>query len=162
MAQAHGGLTGVGPGNSRECSRLPLAFSDYIYSIIVEEFGLWGALILLICYLCLLGRAAMIVQRTSRALASLLVIGIAALITYQALFHMAINVGVFPVSGQPLPLISKGGSATLVMSLAFGIMLSVSRTVANYKNNPAGAESLPRGLDAANPTQIQQPRHVWK
>jgi cell division protein FtsW len=118
MAQAHGGLVGKGIGQSRECSRLPLAFSDYIYSIIVEETGLIGGIFVLLLYLSLLGRAAMIVRRSKRVLPSLLVIGMASFITFQALFHMAINVGVFPVSGQPLPLISKGGTSIIVISVA--------------------------------------------
>ena len=163
MAQAHGGLFGVGLGGSRECSRLPLAFSDYIFSIIMEEMGLAGGLLVLLLYLWLLARAAMIVRRCKRVLPSLLIIGMASLITFQALFHMAINVGVFPVSGQPLPLISKGGTAIVVMSVAFGVMLSVSRTIANYNNgnNRANNVSLPEGLDAENPTQIV-PKNVWK
>lgn len=166
MAQAHGGLVGVGPGQSRECARLPLAFSDYIFSIIVEELGFVGGTILLLLYLSLLGRALMIVRRSGRVLPSLLIIGMASLITFQALFHMAINVGLFPVSGQPLPLISNGGTSILVMSSAFGIMLSVSRTITNFKykkqNNIKEPEvELPEGLDAANPTQIV-PRNVWR
>ena len=163
MAQAHGGTTGVGIGNSRECSRLPLAFSDYIYSIIIEETGIIGGLFVLVLYLWLLARAAMIVQRSTRVLPSLLIIGMASFITLQALFHMAINVGVFPVSGQPLPLISAGGTSILVISAAFGVMLSVSRTIANYnnKNNKVDDTILPEGLDAVNPTQIV-PKNVWK
>ncbi|MBO4871632.1 MAG: FtsW/RodA/SpoVE family cell cycle protein [Muribaculaceae bacterium] len=163
MAQAHGGWHGVGPGRSRECSRLPLAFSDYIYSIIIEETGLIGGLFVLVLYLWLLARAAMIVRRSRRVLPSLLVIGMAAMITIQALCHMAINVGVFPVSGQPLPLVSAGGTSIIIMSVAFGIMLSVSRTIANYnnKNNKQEDSVLPEGLDAENPTQIL-PKHVWK
>jgi cell division protein FtsW len=163
MAQAHGGLLGVGVGKSRECSRLPLAFSDYIYSIIVEETGLVGGIFVLLLYLSLLGRAAMIVRRSKRVLPSLLVIGMASFITFQALFHMAINVGVFPVSGQPLPLISKGGTSIIVISIAFGVMLSVSRTIANYgnKNNKAVATSEIEGLDAVNPTEIPV-KNVWK
>lgn len=163
MAQAHGGWHGVGPGRSRECSRLPLAFSDYIYSIIIEETGLIGGIFLLILYLWLLARAAMIVRRSRRVLPSLLIIGMASMITTQALFHMAINVGVFPVSGQPLPLISMGGTSIIVMSVAFGIMLSVSRTIANYnnRNNKQEEATLPEGLDAENPTQIP-PKNVWK
>lgn len=76
---------------------------------------------------------------------------------------MAINVGVFPVSGQPLPLISMGGTSIIVMSVAFGIMLSVSRTIANYnnRNNKQEEAVLPEGLDAENPTQIL-PKNVWK
>ena len=163
MAQAHGGLVGKGIGQSRECSRLPLAFSDYIYSIIVEETGLVGGIFVLLLYLSLLGREAMIVRRSKRVLPSLLVIGMASFITFQALFHMAINVGVFPVSGQPLPLISKGGSSIGVISLAFGVMLSVSRTIANYgnKKNKGEESAIIEGLDAANPTEIPV-RNVWK
>ena len=163
MAQAHGGLVGVGIGKSRECSRLPLAFSDYIYSIIVEELGLVGGIFVLLLYLSLLGRAAMIVRRSKRVLPSLLVIGMASFITFQALFHMAINVGVFPVSGQPLPLISKGGTSIIVISIAFGVMLSVSRTIANYGNKKNKVEETPiiEGLDAENPTEIPA-KNVWK
>jgi len=163
MAQAHGGLFGKGIGRSRECSRLPLAFSDYIYSIIVEETGFAGGVFVLLLYLSLLGRAAMIVRRSKRVLPSLLVIGMASFITFQALFHMAINVGVFPVSGQPLPLISKGGTSILVISIAFGVMLSVSRTIANYGNKKNKVEDTPiiEGLDAENPTEIPA-KNVWK
>lgn len=165
MAQAHGGITGVGLGQSRECARLPLAFSDYIFSIIVEEIGFVGGFFLMVLYLSLLGRAFIIVRKCSRALPSLLIIGLASFITYQALVHMAINTGVFPVSGQPLPLISSGGTAILVMSAAFGIMLSVSRTIAVNKDAAAQAQEpeLPEGLDAENPIQINPtPRNIWK
>ena len=163
MAQANGGLVGVGVGKSRECSRLPLAFSDYIYYIIVEELGFAGGIFVLLLYLSLLGRAAMIVRRSKRVLPSLLVIGMASFITFQALFHMAINVGVFPVSGQPLPLVSKGGTSIIVISIAFGVMLSVSRTIANYGNKKNKAEETPviEGLDAENPTEIPV-KNVWK
>ena len=140
-----------------------MAFSDYIYSIIIEETGIIGGLFVLVLYLWLLARAAMIVQRSTRVLPSLLIIGMASFITLQALFHMAINVGVFPVSGQPLPLISAGGTSILVISAALGVMLSVSRTIANYnnKNNKVDDTILPEGLDAVNPTQIV-PKNVWK
>ena len=163
MALANGGLFGVGVGRSRECSRLPLAFSDYIFSIIVEETGFFGGLFVLALYLSLLGRAAMIVRRSKRVLPSLLVIGMASFITFQALFHIAINVGVFPVSGQPLPLISMGGSSMMVICVAFGVMLSVSRTIANQgnKKNKAEETSVIEGLDAENPTEIPA-KNVWK
>ena len=163
MAQAHGGWTGVGIGNSRECSRLPLAFSDYIFSIIVEEIGLIGGIFVIILYLWLLSRAAMIARRCHRVLPALLIIGMAAMITFQALFHMAINTGVFPVSGEPLPLISKGGTSILVTSVAIGVMLSVSRTISNISNpkNKDEGIALPSGLDAANPTEIPV-KNEWK
>jgi cell division protein FtsW len=163
MAQAHGGLTGVGIGNSRECSRLPLAFSDYIYSIIIEETGLIGGIFVLILFLWLLARAAMIARRCRRVLPALLIIGMASMIAFQALFHMAINSGVFPVSGQPLPLVSKGGTSIIVTSIAFGIMLSVSRTIANgnTKSNKSEENQLPEGLGAENPTQLIR-KNEWK
>lgn len=127
LAQARGGVFGKGIGNSRESVRLPLAFSDYIYSIVIEESGLIGGIILMILYLLLLARAGYVAYHLSRALPAFLILGCAILIVFQALVHMAIVTGLFPVSGQPLPLISKGGTSVLVMSVAIGIMLSVSR-----------------------------------
>ncbi len=157
MAQAHGGLFGVLPGNSRETSRLPLAFSDYIYSIVVEDWGFVGGMFLLITYLSLLARAGNIASRCSRVFPALLVLGMAVMIALQALFHMAIVTGVGPVSGQPLPMISKGGSSMMVTALAFGIMLSVSRfAVRNGKKEDIKREkeALPESLRADNPTQL--------
>ena len=158
MAQANGGITGKLPGNSRETARLPLAFSDYIFAIIVEDWGLVGGLFLLGAYLALLGRAGAIASRCSRAFPALLVMGMAVMIVLQALFHMAIVTGVFPVSGQPLPLISKGGSSIIATSIAFGIMLSVSRfAVQSNKRKEVNAEilDLPPELSAANPGKIK-------
>lgn len=154
MAQANGSWHGVLPGNSRETARLPLAFSDYIYAIIVEDWGFIGGFALLALYLCLLGRAGAIAARCRSALPTLLIMGMAVMIVLQALFHMAIVTGVFPVSGQPLPMISKGGSSILVTSIAFGIMLSVSRTAAlrdQDKEINAEIAELPSGMTAENP-----------
>lgn len=158
MAQAHGGIVGVMPGNSRETSRLPLAFSDYIFSIVVEDLGLVGGCALLLFYLSLMARAGNIARQCKRAFPALLVIGMAVMIVLQALFHMAIVTGVFPVSGQPLPLISKGGSSILITSIAFGIMLSVSRfaTQSKAKKHEYDPETelLPEEVQAINPMQI--------
>lgn len=157
MAQANGGVLGVFPGNSRETARLPLAFTDYIYAIIVEDMGLVGGIFILVLYLWLLARAGSIASRCSRAFPALLVMGMAVMIAFQALFHMAIVTGVFPVSGQPLPLISKGGTSILVTSIAFGIMLSVSKyAVRNGKRQDIRQElnSLPESVRAENPTQL--------
>ena len=153
FSQANGGLFGQGPGNSRESARLPLAFSDYIYSIIVEDTGFVGGVILLILYLWLMARAGSIAYKCSRALPAFLILGCAVLIVLQALAHMCIVTGVVPVSGQPLPLISKGGTSVLVMSAAIGIMLSVSRYAAangNRKHEQAEINELPEELAAAN------------
>lgn len=158
MAQANGGLIGNLPGNSRETARLPLAFSDYIFAIVIEDWGFVGGLILLALYLWLLTRAGAIASRCSRVFPALLVMGMAVLIVLQALFHMAIVTGVFPVSGQPLPLISKGGSSILATSIAFGIMLSVSRfAVQSNKKREIDAEilTLPADMSAENPSKLQ-------
>lgn len=127
FAQAHGGVTGNGPGNSRENARLPLAFSDYIFSIIIEDTGLVGGIFLLIMYLSLIGAAGRIAVKCRKAFPALLIMGCAVMIVLQALMHMSIVVGIVPVSGQPLPFISKGGTSVLVMSAAMGMMLSVSK-----------------------------------
>ena len=158
MAQANGGVVGVFPGNSRETARLPLAFSDFIYAIIIEDMGLIGGLFVLALYLWLLGRASAIASKCSRALPALLVIGMAVMIAFQALFHMAIVSGLAPVSGQPLPLISKGGTSILITSIAFGVMLSVSRyAVRNGKRQDIRneIEVLPEEMRADNPTMLQ-------
>ena len=155
MAQAHSNVIGVGPGNSRECSRLPLAFSDYIYSIIVEELGVFGGLFVLILFLALMFRAKKIADDCSYALPAFLVLGMATLISLQAFFHMAINTGVIPVSGQPLPLISMGGTSCLMISMAFGVILSVSRySIKNAQDKELKKierEQLPEDLRAENP-----------
>lgn len=158
FAQAHGGLAGQGPGNSRESARLPLAFSDYIYSIIIEDTGLVGGICLLVLYLLLVARAGRIAYKCSRAFPAFLIMGCAVLIVFQALVHMAIVTGLFPVSGQPLPFISKGGTSVLVMSAAIGMMLSVSKyAVTSGDKNEIKAEikTLPEDMQAANISNYQ-------
>ena len=153
FAQANGGLFGQGPGNSRESARLPLAFSDYIYSIIVEDTGFVGGALILLLYMLLVARAGRIAYKCSRAVPAFLLLGCAVMIVLQAFVHMAIVTGLFPVSGQPLPLISKGGTSVLVMSAALGIMLSVSRFAAHSKNKNDVKEemkTLPDDMQAAN------------
>lgn len=153
FSQANGGLLGQGPGNSRESARLPLAFSDYIYSIIVEDTGFVGGAAVLVLFLLLLGRAGRIAYKCSRAFPAFLILGCAVMIVFQALVHMAIVTGLFPVSGQPLPFISKGGTSVLVMSAALGIMLSVSRFAAHSgdkKQIRAEMNALPEDMQAAN------------
>ncbi len=156
IAQANGGLTGNGPGNSRESARLPLAFSDYIYSIIVEDTGLIGGVLLMLFYFFLLFRAGVIARKCSRAFPAFLIIGCAMMIVFQALAHMWIVV-IGPVSGQPLPLISKGGTSIIVMSAAIGMMLSVSRyavTSGNKKEINSEIKELPEDIQSANPSYI--------
>lgn len=155
IAQAHGGIYGVGPGNSRETSRLSLAFSDYIYAIVVEEGGLLLGLFVMILYMWLVTRASTLAYKCNLVYPALLMLGLSVFIVVQALFHMAIVTGACPVSGQPLPLISKGGTSILVSSVAFGIMLSVSRHALQEDNRQqikADISSLPEDLRQINPS----------
>lgn len=151
MAQAHGGVIGRGPGNSRESARLPLAFSDYIYSIIVEDAGLVGGVALLLLYLFLVARAGVIAFRLRKAFPTFLIMGCAVMIVFQALVHMAIVVGLGPVSGQPLPFISKGGTSILVMSAAIGAMLSVSRFAVYRSEDISERKGRKREIDEEEP-----------
>ena len=157
MAVANGRGIGVMPGNSRECSRLQLAFSDYIYAIILEELGLAGGFVVLLCYLGIVIRAIMISKKCKSAYASLLIMGMALVIAYQAFYHMCIAVGAIPVSGQTLPFISKGGTSIFIMSFAMGIMLSVSRYSVERTDSGLKTieddEELPDDLKADNPVR---------
>jgi cell division protein FtsW len=129
VAIARGGASpmGVLPGNSKERDYLPLAFADYIFAIIVEESGVVGAGILIFLYLAVLFRACNVSSRYSDMPAMLMTMGLALMITCQALISMLVAVGLGPVTGQPLPLISRGGTSVLITSVYFGIMMGVSR-----------------------------------
>ena len=129
VAIARGGISPIGvlPGNSKERDYLPLAFADYIFAIIVEESGLVGAIFVIFLYVSLLGRACITSTKFSDMSAMLMVMGLALMITCQALMSMAVAVGIMPVTGQPLPFISRGGTSVLVTSVYLGIMMCVSR-----------------------------------
>jgi cell division protein FtsW len=124
---------------------------------VVEDIGIVGSIILLSLYLVLIGRAMYLAGKCTRAFPAILILGCGMLIVFQALVHMAITTGVFPVSGQPLPFISKGGTSVLVMSAAIGIMLSVSKYAATNKNKEdikIESKELPKDMQAINPTQF--------
>lgn len=129
VAIAHGGASPVGvlPGNSTERDFLPQAFADYIFAIIVEESGLIGSLLLMLLYLSILFRSCLISSKYADYSAMLMVMGLALMLTCQALVSMMVSVGIGPVTGQPLPLISRGGTSALVTSLYFGIIMCVAR-----------------------------------
>lgn len=126
LAIASGELKGKGPGKSVQKNFLPQSSSDFIYAIIVEEFGLIGAFVLVLLYLALLFRIVIVANKTETIFGTLLVLGVGIPIIFQALINMAVAVGLFPVTGQPLPLISTGGTAIWMTCFAIGIVLSVS------------------------------------
>ena len=121
-------VIGRGPGNSTVRDFLPQAYSDFIYAIIIEELGLIGGLFLLMLYITLLYRAARIAGRCEKNFPAFLIMGLSLLIVTQALINMSVAVGIFPVTGQPLPLVSRGGSSIMVNCAYVGMMLSISRS----------------------------------
>ncbi len=127
VAVATSGLLGCGPGNSEVRDFLPQAYSDFIYAIIIEELGLVGGVFVLLLYIALLYRAARISTRCDKNFPAFLIMGLALLIVTQALINMMVAVGIFPVTGQPLPLVSRGGSSIMVNCAYVGMILSVSR-----------------------------------
>ena len=128
IAIASSGVIGKGPGNSTERDYLPQAFSDFIYAIIIEEIGIAGAIAVVFLYIILLFRAARIAGRCENNFPAFLVLGLALLLVIQATINMMVAVGLMPVTGQPLPLISKGGTSTIINCAYIGAMLSVSRS----------------------------------
>lgn len=129
IALARGKLTGVGLGHSQQRYFLPEAFSDYIYAIVVEEYGFVMGVAILLIYLGFLYRAMIITNKTKNAFSGLLVVGLSMLIVLQAITHMAVVTGVGPVTGLPLPWISMGGTSILFTGIVFGIILSVTREI---------------------------------
>lgn len=128
IAIATGGIIGKGPGRSTQRNFLPHPYSDFIYAIIIEEYGVVGGVFTLILYLILLYRAALLVKKSNRLFPAFLAFGLALMLTLQALINMAVAVGAIPVTGQPLPLVSLGGSSLIVSSGALGIILGISRS----------------------------------
>ena len=126
IAIASGGVTGLGPGKSIQKNFLPQSSSDFIYAIIVEEFGMVGALFLMFLYLLLLFRLVIVAHKSENVFGKLLVIGVGLPIVFQAMINMAVAVELFPVTGQTLPLISSGGTSIWMTCLAIGMVLSVS------------------------------------
>lgn len=130
---------GKGPGKSTQRYVLPHPYSDFIYSIIVEEWGLAGGIIVLLLYISFLYRCIAIARGCVKIFSAITVIGLGLLITSQAMLHILVNVSILPVTGHTLPLISLGGTSLIIMSSAFGIILAVSRSVENSRCIPATA-----------------------
>ncbi len=142
IAIATGGVFGKFPGNSVERNFLPEAYSDFIYAIIAEEYGLIGALIMLMLYMFFLYRAIRIVLRSPKAFGALIAVGLSFSLVLQALINMAVAVNLFPVTGLTLPLVSKGGTSILLTSVAFGVIMSVSRYVEEDEPDTKDEEEL--------------------
>ena len=147
LAIKEGGIFGKGPGNSTQKYSVYAIFSDYIYSFIIEEYGLIGGIIIMVLYLSLLARGCTIVRLCDTDFARLSVAGLCLLITGQAFMHIMVNVNIGPLTGQTLPLISHGSSSFLSFSVAFGVLLSISK-MAKKKMDARIAEMQETGAEA--------------
>ena len=127
-------IIGKGPGKSVERDFLSQAFSDFIYAIIIEELGFFGATFVIFLYIVLLVRTARRASQCENNFPAFLAMGLALLLVVQATFNMLVAVGIAPVTGQPLPLISKGGTSTIINCAYLGIILSVSRSAKKSKS----------------------------
>jgi len=143
IAIAKGGWVGLGPGNSEQRNFLPHPYSDFIYAIIIEEYGLMGGALVMLVYLIFLLRSIRLFKRCPFAFGAFLAMGLSFTLAIQAMANMAVNVNLFPVTGVTLPLVSMGGSSFLFTCLAIGIILSVARNVEQTegKDTPVLAES---------------------
>ena len=141
IAIAKGGLVGVGPGNSTQRDFLPQAYNDFIYPIIMEEYGLIGGAFILFIYLVFLWRSIRIFKRCPYAFGAFLALGLSFTLVIQAVANMAVSVNLFPVTGVTLPLVSMGGSSFLFTCFAIGIILSVARNVEQLEGKPLQTSS---------------------
>lgn len=148
IAVATGGVTGKGPGNSDQRNILPHPYSDFIYAIVIEEYGMIGGIVVLILYLILLHRGMKAAYNSERAFGGLLSAGLCFDLVCQAMVNMGVVVGLGPITGQPLPLISMGGTSMVFTGLALGIVLSVSR----------GEQD--QAWDQGKPSEEKEPRNV--
>jgi cell division protein FtsW len=127
IAIATGGVLGKGPGNSTQRNFLPHPYSDFVYATILEEYGMIGGVLILFLFLVLLYRGMITVANSERAFGGLLSAGLSFALVIQALINMAVSVGLGPITGLPLPLLSMGGTSLLFTGISLGIILSVSR-----------------------------------
>ncbi len=147
IAIATGQIKGLGPGKSRQKNFLPQSSSDFIFAIIIEEYGLIGGMMLVLLYLWLLFRVVIVAHKSQTVFGSLLAIGIGMPIIFQAFINMGVAVELFPVTGQTLPLISSGGTSIWMTCLAIGILISVS---ADY----GATEEIEMNEESQNPLEI--------
>jgi cell division protein FtsW len=148
IAIAKGGFMGAGPGNSEQRNFLPQAYNDFIYAIIIEEYGLMGGAFIIFIYLVFLYRSIRLFKKCPYAFGAFLALGLSFTLVIQAMANMAVNVNLFPVTGVTLPLVSMGGSSFLFTCLSIGIILSVARNVEQLEGKKK-QEALDREEEAA-------------
>ena len=149
------GIIGKGPGKSTQRYFLPHPYSDYIFTIIIEEYGMAGGIGVILLYLRFLFRCIILVKNCTKVFTALTVAGLGLLITVQATLHILVNVGYLPVTGHTLPLLSLGGTSLVILSCAFGIILSVSRTI-DVTSQKKKLQAAAAGADAGIPAQTAE------
>jgi cell division protein FtsW len=152
IAIANGGLTGRGPGKSLQRNFLPHPYSDFIYAIIIEEYGLIGGALVVFLYLLFLWRSILIFKRCPYAFGAFLAVGLSITLVFQAMLNMAVNVHLVPVTGLTLPLVSMGGSSIWFTSVAIGVILSVSR----YVDEMEGKKKAEAAVELAEQKQTKK------
>ncbi len=158
IAIATGYPTGLGPGKSRQKNFLPEAYADYIYSIIIEEYGFFGVFGILFLYLFFLYRSILIFERSAGTFGALLAISLAISIVTQAMMNMMVNVGLLPVTGVTLPLVSRGGTSIVMTCIAIGVILSVD----HYSSLKKGRKKKTKALPAKPITKRTNPFKLGK
>jgi cell division protein FtsW len=129
IAISRGGIFGVGPGNSLQRNYLPHPYSDFIYAVIIEEYGLFGGFVIMMLYITLFVRCVRLVTRSPKAFGAMMALGLSLILTLQALANMAVAVHLVPITGLPLPLVSMGGTSTIFTCVSIGMILSVSKFI---------------------------------
>jgi cell division protein FtsW len=135
IAVAKGSWLGLGPGNSEQRNFLPHPYSDFIFSIIIEEYGLLGGFIIMMLYMVFLYRCILIIRKSPKAFGAFLALALSITLVIQALINMAVNIGIFPITGVTMPLVSMGGTSFLFTCFAIGIILSISRHIQQLEGN---------------------------
>jgi len=148
IATSH--IIGKGPGNSTQRDHLSHGYSDFIYAIIIEEMGLLGGAFVILLYLILLYRAGLIAKKCDKLFPAFLVMGVTLMLVCQAILHIMVSVGLFPVTGQPLPLISKGGTSILSNCIYMGMILSVSRSIEKEQVGEETGEDIEKEQENIN------------
>jgi cell division protein FtsW len=169
IAVGTGGIFGKGPGQSTQRNFLPHPYSDYIYAIIIEEYGIAGGFLVLLLYVALLFRVGLIVRMSDRSFPAFLAIGLCLIIVFQAIIHMAVGTGLAPVTGQPLPMISMGGSSIISTGVSLGIILGISRetrkraqesekaTLAGAQESASTSEAADHSSEKVSADDLQDP-----
>ena len=147
IAIAKGGFFGVGPGNSTQRNFLPESFSDMVYPIIIEEYGIFGGLVVIFLYLLFLWRSIVLFRRCPYAFGAFLAIGLSFTLVFQAMLNMAVGVNLVPVTGLTLPLISMGGSSVWFTSLTIGIVLRVSKYVEEMEGHKQKKDTITEQIE---------------